>query len=420
VLPAQQSLFRTAALKQLNGPEDLDRLVRVTNPIGWVAGFVLAVMIGAVLVWSVVGHLPSRVSGNGLLLPQGGRVVEVQSRGAGVLTALLATVGDKVRSGQVVARLGETEGERDLAALRAQLADRQRDLATTERGAEDEQRARNESLARQRAANELRARIARARAATLGERLATSEALFREQLITRPQLIAVQNELAATQQELSNAASEAARLGSEEIDMRRAAADRIRERQRAVAEIEQRMATLEANLGDQLTLRASADGTVVEVRSQPGALVRQGQAVLALEQAGDGLEVVAFVSSQNGKRLKPGMEARVALASARREEFGMLQGEVSAVSDFPLSFDALRSIIQNEDLARSFMTGGPPFLVRVRLLPDPGSASGYRWTSRRGDEIAISSGIPTSVEIVTEKRRPIALLVPALRGMLTL
>jgi HlyD family secretion protein len=417
---APDQLFRAAALKQLNSPDDLDRLVRVTGPIGWIAGLALTLMIAAVLVWSVVGHLPTRVPGTGILLPQGGRIVEVQARGSGVLTQLLVTVGDRVEAGQVIGRLGETEGERELETARLQLADRRRDLAQAESGAEGEQRLRAESLRRQRASIELRAQIARGREVELRERLATTESLFRERLVTRAQLIGVQNEIAATRQELSAAASDTARLGSEELELRRSSDERMRERQRAVDEAERRFTTQAGSLGDQLILRSPNAGSVLEIRTQTGALVRQGQPVLALDQRGEGLEVIAFVDSQNGKRLRPGMEARVAVASARREEVGTLEGEVASVSDFPLSFDAIRALIQNEDLARSFIQRGPPFLVRVRLRPDPNSASGYRWTSRRGDEVTISSGVPASVEIVTALRRPIAMVIPTLRGFLSL
>lgn len=415
-----ERLFRSAALKKLSSPEDLDRLVRITRPIGWVAGLALAVMLACGIAWSLLGALPTRVPGSGILLSQGGRVIEVPVRGAGILTALDVALGDRVQAGQVIGRLGESEGERELLAARAQLAERQRDLETAEAAALVSQRLRGDSLQRQRQALELRLRIARLRETTLRERLDTSEALFRDRLITRNQLIAVQNELQVVLQELSNAASDAARLGAEEEQAQRAAEDRLIEQRRAVSELARRAATLEGNLGGQLTIRAPAAGTVVELRSHPGDLLRGGQAVVAIEQQGEGLEVVSFIDSARGKQLRPGMEARVALSSARREEYGTLLGTVTAVSDFPLSFDAVRAILQNEDLARSFLRNGPPFLARIRLQPDPGTASGYRWTSRRGDTVAVSSGIPAMVEIVTESRRPIALVIPALRKLLAL
>ena len=411
-------LFRSAALKQLNSPDDLDRLVRVTRPIGWAAGLTLALMIAAVLAWSAIGRLPSRVAGDGLVLPQGGRVLEVQARGSGILSALAVRVGDQLEAGQVIGRLGSTESERELAGVQKELEERRRDLTQTIAAAQSELRLRTESLRRQRATIDLRIQTARGREATLQERLATTEQLFRERLVTRAQVIGTQNELQSAQQELSNAASDAARLGSDELELQRVADERMRDRQRAVDDTARRAESLAANLGDQLTIRAPSSGTVLEIRTQAGALVRPGQEILALNQRDDRLEIVAFVSSANGSRLKPGMDVRVALSSARREEVGTLEGEVASVSQFPLSFEAINTIIGNDDLARTFTRSGPPFLVRISLRPDPASVSGYRWTSRRGNTVLVSSGIPAHVEIVTDLRRPIALVIPALREML--
>lgn len=415
-----ESLFRAAALKRLNTLDDLDRLVGVTKPVGWLAGAALGVIIVAVLVWSVLGELPSRVVGSGLVLRQGGRVVELQSRGAGLLAELPVVVGDTVKAGQVVARLGDTDSERELASLRQQLADLQRtdaDAADTE---ERQAKSRAESVLRQQAAIGLRVRNAQAQQAVLAERVATNDALYRERYIQRQQVIQTQNDLAAARQELSNAASDLAQLQANELDAARLVDERVRDRRRMLDDLQRRIATLNGNLDSQLTVRSPDFGTVVEVRSQPGALVHQGQPLIALEQNGTGFEVVSFVGAQDGKRVRPGMEVRIALASARREEFGMLLGRVVSVSEFPLSLDAVRAVIQNDELARSFGKDGPAFMVRLRLDLDPASVSGYRWTSRRGDETALSSGILTSVEIVTRQRRPIALAIPALRQLLAL
>lgn len=417
---APQHLFRAAALKRLGNPDALDRLVRIGRPVEWVAAAALFVMLAAAIAWSVLGWLPTRVPATGIVLAQGGRVQEVQARGAGILIQLSVGVGDRVAAGQAIGRLGESDGERELAALRLQWAERSRDLAQAEAAAATAATLRAETVERQRQALELRLRIAAAREATLRERLAVSQALLRDRLTTRPQVIALENELQAVLQDMSNAASDAARLGTEEQQASQAATERLAEQRAQLADLARRVATLEGNLEGQLQLRAPSDGVVVEVRSQPGALLRAGQPVLALEQRGEGVEVFAFIDSQRGKQVQPGMEARVELTSARREEFGTLVGTVASVSEFPLSFDAVRSLIQNDELARSFLHAGPPFLARIRLDRDAATVSGYRWSSQRGAQVAVSSGIPTRIEVVTEYRRPIALVIPAFRRLLAL
>ena len=157
-----ESLFRAAALKRLTTLDDLDQLVGVTRPVGWLAGAALGAIIVAVLVWSVLGELPSRVVGSGLVLRQGGRVVELQSRGAGGRAELPGAGGDTGKAGQVGARLGDTDSERELASLRQQLADLQRDEANAAASEGGQAKLRTESVLRQQAAIGLRVRNAQA------------------------------------------------------------------------------------------------------------------------------------------------------------------------------------------------------------------------------------------------------------------
>ena len=66
------SLFRKAALDQLSSPDELDRALRVTSPRAWLALSALAGLVVMAIVWSIVGEIPTQVTGEGLLLRTGG------------------------------------------------------------------------------------------------------------------------------------------------------------------------------------------------------------------------------------------------------------------------------------------------------------------------------------------------------------
>jgi HlyD family secretion protein len=70
--------FRHRALQRLTTPAELDRLVRVTLPRGWVALIALLAVLAATVVWSTVATVPTTLSGTGYLLPEGG-LREVQA-----------------------------------------------------------------------------------------------------------------------------------------------------------------------------------------------------------------------------------------------------------------------------------------------------------------------------------------------------
>ena len=417
---SQRESYRKAALQQLGSPERLNELIAVTRPTAWIAFVVVAVILAGVVVWSVVGRLPSHVPGHGMLLAEGGRILEVNVRGNGTLRALNVRVGEQVQAGQVLGEIGQADGERELRTARETVAERTRDLDRARVLGMQEATARRESIARQREALELRGQLGEQREQVLRQRLRQTEALFRERIVTQNEVLGLQQELATVLQERSNAISERARLGAEELELGRLAEQRVREAELALAEAGRRAAALEESLQEATRLIAPVSGQVTELRALQGAQMRDGQAVLTIENRGTGLEGVAFVGAASGKRITPGMAVRVAASTVRREEYGTLIGRVVSVSDFPVTLDAIRALVQNDDLARSFMERGPPYQVVIALERDAGTASGYRWTSSRGVGVSLSSGTTLNADITVELRRPIDMVIPALRDLLNL
>src|SRR5258708_2827090 len=103
---ASNRIFRQAALDRLSSPDQLDRLVTVTSPAGWIALAALAVLIGAIIAWSILGTVPTRVSGSGIIVTRGGRVFDGMAPAAGVLSAVTA-IGARVGKGDTMRRLDE-------------------------------------------------------------------------------------------------------------------------------------------------------------------------------------------------------------------------------------------------------------------------------------------------------------------------
>jgi hypothetical protein len=87
----QKELFRKAALARLSSPEELDQLMQVTTPKGWLALLGLVGLILVALMWGVLGHIPTIAQGQGVLLKQEG------STGLEALIYLPAPDGQKVR-----------------------------------------------------------------------------------------------------------------------------------------------------------------------------------------------------------------------------------------------------------------------------------------------------------------------------------
>jgi HlyD family secretion protein len=76
----------------------------------------------------------------------------------------------------------------------------------------------------------------------------------------------------------------------------------------------------------------------------------------------------------------------------------------------------MASVLQNPQLVTRFMEQGPPYAVRVELVSNPDSASGYRWSGGPGPSVKLSSGTTVRAAITTDRRAPISLLLPLLKG----
>jgi hypothetical protein len=104
-----RQIFRKVALERLSSPEQLDQLVKITTPSGWLALAALVILLLMLLAWAVLGTVPSQVSGPAILIPTGG-IKNVASPFAGQVSELAVTAGQTVEEGQVVAMIAQVEG----------------------------------------------------------------------------------------------------------------------------------------------------------------------------------------------------------------------------------------------------------------------------------------------------------------------
>jgi multidrug resistance efflux pump len=100
----KRQIFRQVALERLSSPEQLDQLIQVTTPRGWLALLALIGLIVTVVGWSFSDTIPTQLIGRGILI-RGGQVPQVLAPVAGLVDQLLVQVGDEVRQGQVIARV---------------------------------------------------------------------------------------------------------------------------------------------------------------------------------------------------------------------------------------------------------------------------------------------------------------------------
>lgn len=444
-------LFRQTALEKISSPEQLDQLMRVTRPRDWLALVALGTLLAGAVGWGILGSIPTRVYGSGVVLHPGEGLAEVQAKSPGRLTEVLLRPGDRVVSGQAVARIDRADLRLQLSQARAvadairtqrdetarsyaaYLREQERNLASQARNLRQQARDAEEGLTSQRQLLELRARNAAERVAGLGTLLQAQEDLLRDGFASKVQVQATRERVQAAREDLSKAESDArelvrstqetlAKLRNDEQQLDIKLLDLKKERNQSLdsfalklVEAEQRVAQVALDLEQAVTVVSHAAGTVVEVVAVAGTLLAGGAPVVRVDTGRLGLEAVIYAPSGQAKEIEVGMAAYVTPATVKKEEYGSIVGRVRAIGDLPATQAGMMVLLDNQDLVRTFLAAGPVTSVSVELKTDSSTVSGYQWSSGSGPRLKMSEGTLAAGEVVVRRQPPITLVIPALK-----
>ena len=414
----KKSLFRQQALSHAGDPEALDILPLLPRRIDWIALVMLAAIAVALAAWGLFGTVTRTVSGNGILIAQGGQVVDAQSTGPGQIAALAVHTGSKVEAGTLIATVVAPDREQRLAGAHSLVEARRQSL---QRIKETNQRLHQETIAAanlQRDALESKLAVAHERIGTTTTQFNIQDDLFRRGLTTLQKVNEARDAMNTAKLDEANTMTALADLKAKLADSARADADRQAQAEDDLSASERSEAELKVELSLSSRVLAPAPGQIVEVKADLGAVVTTGQAIVSIETGQPGLELLAFIPPQSARNVRTGMEVRISPSGTRPEEHGELIGRVLDISGFPVSATGLRSLLQNETMATTLSRDGAPYVARVALTRRDASADGYAWTTQRGETVSLSSGGLATIEVTTSTQRPIGLVLPALQKLL--
>lgn len=95
----RNQLFQEQALERLSSPEQLDRLMPLTSPRGWLALAGIGLLLAAGLVWSFVGTVETIIKAEGVFTAPG---VVVPDANLTAVAFVPAAEGYRVRTGMTV------------------------------------------------------------------------------------------------------------------------------------------------------------------------------------------------------------------------------------------------------------------------------------------------------------------------------
>ncbi len=96
-----------------------------------------------------------------------------------------------------------------------------------------------------------------------------------------------------------------------------------------------------------------------------------------------------------------------------------MQGRVAYVSAAEVSNDHVEQILHNAQLTKRLIGDGSALIAHVELVPSKTNPSGFAWWSGSGPPYRITPGSVASLDIIINQVRPISLVLPSLRKLLS-
>jgi HlyD family secretion protein len=407
--------FRAAALDRAISPEQLDHLVVVTTTADWIITLVVCIGLAAAIAWGIFGRVPTRVSGEGLLISSGGRVVDAVSAAAGRLQSVAVTVGDHVTPGQPIAQIVQTDIEQKHNDAMEVFHEREREYADLKSKVASELAAKSENFAKLEAALGQVIKATAQRIDYLAVDVKNLEDLLAKGYTTRRNVEERRQELTDAQQRKADGQNEILKLRSQKTDLETQREREIEQVEFTLNDARRQMDATAKQLSQSTRVLSPIEGRVLEVKISPGSVLAVGTPVAAIETEERKLEAVVYIAAEHGKQIKPGMQVHLEPSTIKREEFGMMLGTVASVSDFPVTPQGMSAVLHNESLVTRFSNKGAPYAAEVTLEDDASTATGYRWAVAKGPNTRLTSGTLTRAEITTRQQRPLDLVIPLIK-----
>ena len=410
----ESKLFRKASLEKLSSPEQLDQLMEVTTPKGWIALITIAVVLAAAIVWGFLGNLPSQVQGQGILI-RGGTVLDVVTGFGGRVEEVLVTSDEIVDEGQVVARLNQAALERRIANYRIQLNSHVKQDETLS-AIEERNRILSEATFEQQLESIDEAiRNYQQQIEFLRNRIENQEQLAKDGLITQATVLETRSSYFAVLQEEASARATRQNLEIERLQSERLLQQEQNHRRLQIEQTRLELEELEAQYERSTVVTSPHSGRVLQVMVDEGSIVHEGQSLLTMERTDPPLKLVAYIPPADGKKVHEGMMVNINPTTVQPEEHGHMLGEVTRVSSFPSTPQGMMRILRNEGLVTQMSAMGSPIEVLIEPITDPSTPSGFKWSSRKGPDQQVVAGTLAHASVVVEQRRPINMVIPLLK-----
>lgn len=374
----KKPLFRKEMLEHISSPEQLDHLIRIVRPRGWIALITFLVIVLFTILWLIFGNISTTINGQSVLMKTGG-ILTIMSDVDGRISDITVTPGELVAKGQTIARIEQPELRNKLYLMREESKDKEASY--------------KEQIALyKKQEHDLEDRIS-----DLSERFGVYSNLLQRGIVTKKDYLDIKVELKEAKTKLH--------------ELKNKRLETVQEKQEFIRNLN----VMTDKLDEHTRVISPYNGRVIDVEVTYDTLVKNGTPLIQIEPSGrtvKNLEAIIFIEATHGKKVKPGMQVNVSPYAVKSEEYGSMIGRVTNVSTYPATFQSMMNVLRNDEFVKQLLKQGVLVAVKATLIPDKHTFSGYKWTSPGGPPVKIQSGSLGKATIVTKKQKPYTLIIP--------
>ncbi len=402
-------VFRKNSLDRLSSPEQLDTLITITSTRKWIALFAVGLILVAAILWGIFGKIPVKVDAAGILTSSGG-VSGVQSKVNGQVTDINVEVGDSLAKGDIIAIISDNEVVKQINKNK-ELIDELNGLSSNSNWSDTNvstDLSDLQQIGMQRQTNSSAVRAAGVDVEYARKDYESAKKMYKKKQITKEQLSSAKAAYSKAQ----------AAYSSQQLAVSQSEGQFDSTKDAKLNDLKEQNKELKDALESDYTIVAPEDGKIASVDVQKGSIVGTGTVIVNMAKQGSDvkdLESVVYAPIAQAKKLTEGMEVKIYPSTHTKEEYGSMMGTVVSVSEFPVNGQAIMETLGNEALAQQLSGQGATIEVKVDLITDPDTESGYAWTSRKGEEVMVQTGTVCMDSIIIEYKRPITMVIPILK-----
>ena len=375
----------------------------------------------ALLGWAVFGSLPSEVSGTGMVV-RGTRLIAVEAKVPGTVVASNAQVDQKVTPSEILMSIDSSQQQIQLQGARKQLAT---GVPLTKESEQSGAQAEATALAALRLAEQRQ----RTQAPPLERRRLQAEALLKQANLLYSQRLISVTDLSNIGQSLSGLTSQlqaladavnAAHLQYQQLKQQNAG-NRYQLQQQNIATASSAAGVNEV-INQARNIRSPVNGELVSIGKAVGDYANQGDVLFTVMPSDGNLRAILLVNSANANRVKPGNQVLISPNESPSTRFGFVKGTVTNITNAPATQAELIKAFGSPETAQTFANSfaqqpgvALPYLVIVSIQQ---TKSGLPvWTLGKQPPWGLRAAGVATARIITNRIRPIQLLIPILRKL---